>query len=192
MPKENTTRYAVLGMLDICPGSGYDIKKLCDTSISYFWNENYGHIYPVLKQLENEGLVTGSAEQNPGRPPRKIYSITEAGSKELNAWLELPVKDHPLRLELLFKIFFSKDLPARTVREKLEREAEKQKRMLSEYEQIETRLKNNEPYMSAKGLHLWLATLSYGKQVTQATIAWCEETMRSPKLGGTGLQSEEE
>ena len=54
----NKTKYAILGVLDTFPGSGYDIKKYCDKSISYFWNENFGHIYPVLKQMENEGLVS--------------------------------------------------------------------------------------------------------------------------------------
>ncbi len=39
------------------PGSGYDIKKFCDKAISYFWNENFGHIYPVLKQKGKELLL---------------------------------------------------------------------------------------------------------------------------------------
>jgi PadR family transcriptional regulator, regulatory protein AphA len=190
MPKENTTRYAVLGILSISPGSGYDVKKLCDTSISYFWNENYGHIYPVLKQLEKEGLVTMTTEQNPGRPQRNIYAITEAGTKELNAWLELPVQNHPVRSELLFKIFFSKDLPVRTVREKLEHAAQMHKGMLKEFDTIEAWIKQK--HGGQRGSHLWLATLRYGQRMSQATIEWCEETLRNPEIGGTGPQSEED
>ena len=190
MPKENTTRYAVLGMLSISPGSGYDVKKLCDTSISYFWNENYGHIYPVLKQLEREGLVTRTTGQNPGRPQRNIYAITEAGTKELNAWLELPGQNHPVRSELLFKIFFSKDLPARMVREKLEHAAQMHKKMLKEFDAIEAGIKTQ--YAGQKGSHLWLATLRYGQRISKATVEWCEETLGTPELGGTGQRSEED
>ncbi len=51
MATTNKSRYALLGVLCMKPGSGYDIKKFCDKTISHFWNENYGHIYPVLKQL---------------------------------------------------------------------------------------------------------------------------------------------
>ena len=54
MAKINKTKYALLGVLSIMSGSGYDIKKFCDSSIGYFWNENYGHIYPMLQRLEDE------------------------------------------------------------------------------------------------------------------------------------------
>jgi len=46
MPKENKTKYSILGLLSRAPMSGYDIKKLTDNSISHFWHENFGHITP--------------------------------------------------------------------------------------------------------------------------------------------------
>src|SRR5258707_12735330 len=58
MAKENKSRYALLGMLSIRPGSGYDIKKFMEQSTSNFWHESYGQIYPLLKQLVDEGLAT--------------------------------------------------------------------------------------------------------------------------------------
>lgn len=58
MANVNKTRFAILGILNNMPGSGYDIKKNCDTGIAYFWNENFGHIYPVLKQMERDGVIT--------------------------------------------------------------------------------------------------------------------------------------
>ncbi|TMC59560.1 MAG: PadR family transcriptional regulator [Chloroflexota bacterium] len=39
MAKENKSKYAVLGVLSRCPGSGYDIKKFMEQSTSNFWNE---------------------------------------------------------------------------------------------------------------------------------------------------------
>ena len=44
---KNKSRFAILGILNIQPSSGYDIKKYCDTVISGIWNENFGHIYPT-------------------------------------------------------------------------------------------------------------------------------------------------
>jgi predicted ArsR family transcriptional regulator len=143
-----------------------------------------------LKQLESEGLVTRSTEQTPGRPQKSIYTITKAGVEELNAWLELPVRDHPIRSELLFKIFFSKDLPVQTVRDKLDRAAEMHRGMLKEFDAIETGLRAQ--HGGEKGLHLWLATLRYGQKFSQAMIEWCEEMLRTPELGGTGLESKED
>ena len=57
MPKENRSKYAILGMLDFMPMSGYDIRKFAAMSIAHFWKEDYGHIYPTLKVLHEEGLA---------------------------------------------------------------------------------------------------------------------------------------
>ena len=44
MAKENKSKYAVMGVLSICPASGYDIKKFMECSTSNFWSESYGQI----------------------------------------------------------------------------------------------------------------------------------------------------
>ena len=49
--REVKSKYAILGMLSIEPMSGYDIKKEVEKSISNFWTESYGQIYPVLRNL---------------------------------------------------------------------------------------------------------------------------------------------
>ena len=60
--------------------TGYDIRRLCaDGEFSYFVEASYGSIYPALAKLEADRLVTSRAEQQDGRPARKVYSITEMG-----------------------------------------------------------------------------------------------------------------
>jgi len=53
--KENKSKYAIMGMLSMGPVSGYDIKKRFEESLSYFWNESYGQIYPILKKITQTG-----------------------------------------------------------------------------------------------------------------------------------------
>ena len=65
MAIKNKSRYALLGVLSMKSCSGYDIKKFCDKTISHFWNENFGHIYPVLSELQKEGLIS-QVEQDSG------------------------------------------------------------------------------------------------------------------------------
>ena len=57
MAKENKTQYAILGILAMSPGSGYDIKKLMNKSTNYFWYEGDSSIYPGLNKLYKEGCV---------------------------------------------------------------------------------------------------------------------------------------
>jgi hypothetical protein len=44
--RATTSRYALLGMLSLGPGSGYDLKKRIEGSLAHFWSESYGQIYP--------------------------------------------------------------------------------------------------------------------------------------------------
>lgn len=178
MAGTNKTKYAILGVLSLISGSGYDIKKFCDFSIAHFWHENYGHIYPVLKQLEQDGFVSKKTEQAEGRPQKFIYSLTEGGQVELNKWLQLPVEYQSVRSELLLKLFFASDIPIENIIEKIKKEKAVHEGLLEEYQKAEETLKANEPYKSSKDLPLWLSTISFGKYESKARIEWCNETIR--------------
>src|SRR5438093_13649890 len=108
MAKENKSRYAILGMLSQGPRSGYAIKRAIEQSVANFWKESYGQIYPILKQLADEGLTTSHAEKQAGKPERYVYTITEQGRAELRRWLSEPIEYAVERNELLLKLFFGK------------------------------------------------------------------------------------
>jgi len=181
MPKVNKTRYAILGVLTLMPCSGYDIKKFCDRGISFFWHENFGHLYPVLKQMEKDGLITKKAERNEGRPPRNVYFITPKGRDTLTDWLLRPTEHSPPRLELLLKLSFAKNIPAEKMIEELARIKDKHNRFLEEYLQIERALSADDQASRDAGYPYWLATLRYGIGDARFRIEWCEETIRSIK-----------
>lgn len=179
MPQVNKTKYAILGVLSLNPGSGYDIKKFCDFSIAHFWSENYGRIYPVLRQLEGEKLVTKKTEHTTGKPSRNVYSITEKGKSELQDWLLLPVEFHPNRSELLLKLFFARDIPVGNLIQKLEKAIERQRGMLETYELLEAMMETEELYRSDTERLLWMASLSFGIRYARTIIEWCEETINT-------------
>lgn len=181
LAKINKTKYALLGVLNTMSGSGYDIKKFCDSSISHFWNENYGHIYPVLQKMEKEGLITKQVEQTEGRPSKNVYSITEKGREELKNWLLSPIENEPHRSELLLKIFWSKDIPVKNIIENIENEKEECKSNLQHYREVENFLKSNKHEIGEKNRTLWLITLNFGVHDEEAKIKWCEETIQTLK-----------
>jgi len=176
--KKNKTKYALLGMLNMGPVSGYDIKKMTDMSISHFWSENFGHIYPVLKKMEAEGLVTKSVEETSGRPSRNIYSITSAGRGELVEWLLLPVEPLSFRNELLLKIFFADQIPVERIIEMVKEERERFSGKLKEFRRIEENLKIDDQYINDERIPFWLMTLSFGIHSSSAAVSWCEETIK--------------
>lgn len=179
MAKVNKTKYALLGILSNISGSGYDIKKVCDSSIAHFWNENYGHIYPVLQKMEQEELITKEVKQTDGRPAKNVYSITQKGKEELEEWLMLPIEQQPVRSELLLKIFLSKDIPVENIIEKIKKTKENCERDLQKYSEIKDLFNSGKIQADKKNLVLSIITLNYGRQSEEAEIKWCEETIKA-------------
>ena len=181
MALSNKTKYAILGALSLMPMSGYDIKKFCDGSVAHFWSENYARIYPVLREMEKEGLVTGETAKSRNRPPRNVYTITAKGKDELRRWLLQPAEERRLREELLLKLFYSENVPLENMLGKIEAEKQKNLGYLEEYARIEHFLKTDETTRNARGLPLWLATLSFGRHFREGVVRWCDETAASLK-----------
>ena len=175
MAKENKSKYAVLGALSVCPGSGYDIKKLMEQSTSNFWNESYGQIYPILKQLIEEGLATSQTEKQEGKPERYVYTLTGRGTEELQRWLSEPVEYVVERNELLLKLYFGARVPVEKNIEHVRTFQQLQAQLLRKYENIELYLQAGRA--SNPDLLYPLLTLRYGIHRCQALLAWCEETL---------------
>ncbi len=77
-------RTLCLGILTFQEATGYEIKKMVeDEAFSHFIDASYGSIYPALTKMMNEGLVSVRAEEQAGKPDKKVYSITQSGRDEL-------------------------------------------------------------------------------------------------------------
>ncbi|GCE30170.1 hypothetical protein KDA_56540 [Dictyobacter alpinus] len=175
MAKENKSRYALLGMLSLMSGSGYDIKKAIEYSVGNFWNESYPQIYPMLKQLEQEGLTSSSVEKQAGRPDRHVYALTEKGWDVLKHWLGEPFEYQHERNELLLKLFFGVLNPATISIEHVRRHRAFQEELLARYELTESEVRSRQE--ANPNFPYWRITLSYGQHISRALLAWCDETL---------------
>ncbi len=175
MAKENKSKYAVMGVLSISPGSGYDIKKFMEYSTSNFWSESYGQIYPILKQLVEEGLAASYAEKQEGKPEKYIYTLTEQGKAGLRDWLSEPVESAVERNELLLKLFFGVHIPLEKNKEHVQAFQELQSHLLAKYEEIERGLVAK--VQSDVTFSYRVMTVRYGIHHCRAFLTWCDETL---------------
>ena len=83
--------FFILGLLAQKPMSGYDIKRFMKSLGWLIGSPGGGSLYPVLRALLQEDLVTVEVIPGLDRPPRKIYSITGAGRQALQSWIQQPV-----------------------------------------------------------------------------------------------------
>ena len=173
MAQPNRTKTALLGFLAWGPMSGYDLRQLIDGSIANFWNEGYGRIYPMLAQLADEGLATRAETRSEGGRPRNVYSITEAGRRALDAWLNEPTVPRPLRNERLLKLFFGARAEPEALRASVDTYRAELLGDRERYGEIRERL---EAVPSPpRDQRFWLLTLRYGELETDAQLRWCDE-----------------
>jgi PadR family transcriptional regulator PadR len=71
------------------PMYGYQIAKLLEESGPEFPMMKQGTLYPVLRSLEENGLLSSMVEPSVSGPPRRYYKITEDGQAALKDWLEI-------------------------------------------------------------------------------------------------------
>ncbi|UCF07113.1 MAG: PadR family transcriptional regulator [bacterium] len=75
----------VLGRADE-PTYGYQIAREIETVRENLPIMKQGAFYPVLRSLENSGLLESTVEPSVSGPPRRYYRITGAGREALERW----------------------------------------------------------------------------------------------------------
>ena len=91
MARAVSIRHLILGLLTQQSMSGYDIKRLLKGLSWLIDSPSFGSIYPALRALLEQGLVTVEVIPRQDKPPRKIYTITETGGQEVREWMDQPV-----------------------------------------------------------------------------------------------------
>lgn len=102
-------KYAILGLLHYKEMHGYKIKKRIEANFGHMWSVNFGQIYPSLKQLLEENMVTMKEVRIDGEkgPDRKLYSITETGKDEFARWLAAsPEREMLMRDPFIMRFVF--------------------------------------------------------------------------------------
>ena len=75
----------ILATLAEQPGHGYEVARRIERRSSKALQAREGALYPALRLLEADGLITGTWEIQPSGPARRIYTVTPAGRTALAA-----------------------------------------------------------------------------------------------------------
>ena len=76
--RQGEVRLALLSLLEDEPAHGYELMKRLEERSGGMYRASAGTVYPVLQQLEDEGLVQINEEDG-----KKVYRITDQGREEL-------------------------------------------------------------------------------------------------------------
>ena len=104
--------YALLGLLQERPSSGYDLRKIFSSTAMKTFSDSPGAVYPALRRLEHERLIRGTIERGSGLRRRQIFRLTAQGLAELKKWIVRPVTQDDLARrdqEVLLRFAFSEN-----------------------------------------------------------------------------------
>lgn len=85
-------RSALLALLRIGPMSGYELQKQFSQSVGHVWHAPDSQIYPELRKMANEELITAEEQTRGSAGMRRVYHVTEAGEQAFTDWMNGPVK----------------------------------------------------------------------------------------------------
>lgn len=176
--------HAILGFLTYRPMSGYDLKKIFDTSVRHFWPADQAQIYRTLNWLSEKGWADVEVVEQEDRPDRKVYHITEAGREELRQWLTTPLPMAQSRSAPMIQVFFAGQLPDEEVIAMFERAAEHMRMLLQQYDRIPERIDAYADYVrSPREFFFWMLTLEIGKMTARTNLEWIESIIQRIRNG---------
>jgi PadR family transcriptional regulator AphA len=163
-------RYFVLGLLAQQPMSGYDIKRFLKGLSWLIGSPSSGSLYPILRTLLEEQLVTVEIVPGVDRPPRKIYSISESGRQALQTWVEQPGAPNTPLKAFAMRLFLADCLPPTSLRAHL-----RQRRNQVAAHQAE--LTNMIKLMDEGEDMGLLMAMEYGSALAEAELNWLDNTL---------------
>ena len=156
MAKEKKTKFIILGFLFSDSRSGYEIGEIIKQSTNYFWHESDASIYPTLKVLAREGLVSSEIAYV-GRRKKEVFTITSEGKRAFLEWYKRAPDRDLHREEFLLKLFFTDETTEKQMQHHSERRLQELKEQHKEYKEIERFLREQLPQKT-----YWLKTLQVG------------------------------
>ncbi|WP_169545432.1 PadR family transcriptional regulator [Sneathiella aquimaris] len=81
-------REALVGLLLEHPNHAYKLKRLLAPRVSQSETINDGVLYPLLRKLEKEEIISGRKDVSASNRTRTIYSVTPKGRDWFMNWLE--------------------------------------------------------------------------------------------------------
>lgn len=165
-------REVILGLLSTRGGlSGYQINDIVRTQLNHFYDGGYGMIYPTLKKLEKEGMVTKEKVTQDEKPNKNIFYITEDGKSEFQKVVNEKTEPEVFKSDLLLKLYFGDSLDESQKQKFLEEELERKKESL-------TTLQNNLDKWLENGMSEYQKfTADYGIAYYKAAISVIESKL---------------
>jgi DNA-binding PadR family transcriptional regulator len=180
--------HLLMGLIKDKPLSGYDLNKMFQHVISFFWTTDQSQIYRALYKLRDQGYVEIEYVAQEDNPDKKIYHLTEAGRVELRRWLAEVHELGPSRSVWLAQLFFGDEVTPADMIQLLEARIEQIRPELAElesrrrswvtgFDDVVEDLLATHAHLKGEFRPFGAMTLDYGIQRYRFEIEWAEKAI---------------
>lgn len=171
-PKPTLIDFVILGLIQDHPHSGYQIRKVFETTALGSQSKSPGTIYPALKRLQVLEFVESIQQKETGKSK---YKITKRGIENLIEWLTRPLNIQDVegkRDELFLRFAFMGPL------------AEKSQIFffLKSYQDLLiTYIDKRQKTMAKDEFHMPLTArlaFEYGTECQKSALKWCKRAIK--------------
>lgn len=163
-------RHLILGLLTRKPMSGYDVKRSLKSLSWLVGSPSFGSLYPALRTLLQDDLVTEDSVSHQNKRPRKTYSITERGKKALQEWINQPVASNASLKSFVMRLVLANNFP----RAGLIAHLQQRRSQVAVHHAALVQIAGAPD--EETGLEERLA-LDYGRALATAELAWLDSTL---------------
>jgi PadR family transcriptional regulator, regulatory protein AphA len=175
--------YAILGFLNYTPMSGYEIKKILDDSVNFFWIAQTSQIYRELKILETKEFITSEVQPSTKGPDKRVYTITNSGILHLKNWLYEGHTKEIMRNEFMIWILFSSNIDKKELVFNLEKKLKEYKKEYQMLKLVQNKiLEYAKMFAKEEDVFYWKLVLKRGCYDVEAKIRWLEESLKDIQL----------
>jgi DNA-binding PadR family transcriptional regulator len=104
VPRSSTTAHALLSLIALRPRwSTYELTGQVTRALRFLLPRAESRLYDEARALARRGLVRAE-DESAGQRPRTVYTLTDEGRAELEAWLAAPVTPTRLQSEALLRV----------------------------------------------------------------------------------------
>jgi len=170
---------AIMGFLAEQPRSGYDLKTHCfDEQAGAFWTADQAQIYRTLERLHSSRLVACTRRRQIGKPDRKVYRLTDAGTEALASWQASSLPLPSARDPFLLQVFFSEPLADHELLENLTARRNAHQARLEELRR-DVAAESGEIHVSQRRRFLRVAAFDGAIARERASIDWLDDTIEA-------------
>ena len=164
--------FAILGLIQDQPLSGYAIRKLFEETAMGNYSNSPGTIYPAIKRLEKFELVEKITQEDTGKTG---FQITKNGLLQLKKWLTQAIEKKEVEKktdELLLRFAFMENLVSKE---------QKLQFLHSFHDLLKKYIQELQAFYSQESdqmpLHGRLA-FQHGIESNRTTLKWCKKTIK--------------